>query len=88
MTNIAYLLVMIIDLTSETWQELANGAPDHHSVLYRSGIYAVLAEISHTSHLGLGGPCWGGAVAELPEESEESSDESEDEPDMEQSDEE
>ena len=36
--------------------ELANGAPGHHAVLYRSGICAVLAEISHTnvgtSHLG------------------------------------
>ena len=53
MTNIAHLLVMAIDLTSETWYELANGAPDHRTVLYRSGIHAVLAEISHTCHLGL-----------------------------------
>ena len=56
LTNIAHLLVMTIDLTSETWCELANSAPGHHAVLYRSGICAVLAEISHTnvgtSHLG------------------------------------
>ena len=47
------LLVMTIDLTSETWYELANGAPGHHTVLYRSGIHAVLAEISHMRHFGL-----------------------------------
>ena len=58
MTNIAYLLVMTIDLTSETWYELANGAPGHHTVLYRTGIHAVLAEISHMSHLGPGRPWW------------------------------
>ena len=58
MTNIAHLLVMTIDLTSETWYELDNSAPDHHAVLYNSGIHAVLAEISHTSHLGPGRPCW------------------------------
>ena len=58
MTNIAYLLVMTIDLTSESWYELANGAPGHHTVLYRTGIHAVLAEISHMSHLGPGRPCW------------------------------
>ena len=52
MTNIAHLLVMTIDLTSETWYELANGAPGHHTVLYRTGIHAVLAEVSHMSHLG------------------------------------
>ena len=53
MTNIAHLLVMTVDLTSETWYELANGAPGHHTVLYRSGIHAVLAEISHMRHFGL-----------------------------------
>ena len=58
MTNIAHLLVMTIDLTSETWYELANGAPGHHTVLYRSGFRAALAEISHMSHLGPGRPCW------------------------------
>ena len=58
MTNIAYLLVMTIDLTSESWYELANGALGHHTVLYRSGFHAVLAEISHMSHLGPGRPCW------------------------------
>ena len=52
LTNIAHLLVVTIDLTSETWYELANSAPGHHTVLCRSGICAVLAEISHTSHLG------------------------------------
>ena len=58
MTNIAHLLVMTVDLTSETWYELANGAPGHHTALYRSGFHAVLAEISHMSHLGPGRPCW------------------------------
>ena len=53
MTNIAHVLVMTIDLTSETWYELVNGAPGHHSVLYRSVIHAVLAEISHMRHFGL-----------------------------------
>ena len=53
MMNIAYLLVTTIDLTSETWYELANGAPGHHTVLYRTGIHAVLAEISHMWHFGL-----------------------------------
>ena len=53
MMNIAHLLVMTIDLASETWNELANGAPCHHTVLYRSGIHAVLAEISHMQHFGL-----------------------------------
>ena len=55
MTNIAYLLVMTIDLTSETWYKLANGAPGHHTVLYRTGIHAVLAEISHMRHFGVPG---------------------------------
>ena len=53
MMNIAYLLVTTINLTSETWYELANGAPGHHTVLYRTGIHAVLAEISHMWHFGL-----------------------------------
>ena len=53
MTNIAHLLVVTIDLTSETWFELANDAPGHRTVLYRSGIHAVLAEISHMQHFGL-----------------------------------
>ena len=53
MTNIAHLLVVTIDLTSETWYELANGAPGRHTVLYRSGFHAVLAEISHMRHFGL-----------------------------------
>ena len=53
MMNIADLLDMTIDLTSETWYELANGAPGHRTVLYRSGIHAVLAEISHMRHFGL-----------------------------------
>ena len=47
MMDMAHLLVMTIDLTSETWYERAISAPGHHSVLYRSGIHAVLAEISH-----------------------------------------
>ena len=60
MMNIADLLDMTIDLTSETWYELANGAPGHHTVLYRTGIHAVLAEISHMSHLG---PAWAPLLA-------------------------
>ena len=61
MMNIAHLLVMMIDLTSETWYELVNGAPGHHTVLYRSEIHADLAEISHMRHFGLVaslGPIW------------------------------
>ena len=53
MMDMAHLLVMTIDLTSETWYERAISAPGHHSVLYRSGIHAVLAEISHMQHFGL-----------------------------------
>ena len=53
MTNIAHLLVVTIDLTSETWYELANGAPGHHSVLNRTGIHVGHAEISHMQHFGL-----------------------------------
>ena len=57
MTNIAYLLVMTIDLTSETWYKLANGAPGRHTVLYRSGIHAVLAaDIAHAAFWPCGVP--------------------------------
>ena len=56
--NTANALVMTIDLTSDTWYELVNGAPSHHPVPYRSGIHVALAEISHMSHLGPGRPCW------------------------------
>ena len=51
--SMAQLLVMMVELTSETWYELANGAPGRHTVLYRSGIHAALAEISHMRHFGL-----------------------------------
>ena len=44
--DIAYLVAIMADLTSETWYELANDAPGHHAVLYRTGIHAILAEIS------------------------------------------
>ena len=59
MTNIAHLLVVTIDLTSETWYELANGAPGHYSVLYRTGIHAGLARrFRICGILALGRP-WG-----------------------------
>ena len=46
MMNIAYLVAIMADLTSETWYELANDAPGHHAVLYRTGIHAILTEVS------------------------------------------
>ena len=46
MMDIAYLVAIMADLTSETWYELANDAYGHHAVLYRTGIHAILAEIS------------------------------------------
>ena len=52
--NVAYLVVIMADLTSETWYELANDAPGHHAVLYRTGIHAVLTEISKKCYLGSG----------------------------------
>ena len=53
MMNIAYLVVIMADSTSETWYELANDAPGHHAVLYRTGIHAILAEISKKMLFGL-----------------------------------
>ena len=52
MMNIAHLVVMMVDSTSETWYELVNDASGERAVLYRSRIHASLAEISHMRHLG------------------------------------
>ena len=52
--NIAHLVVMMADCTSETWCSLANDASSRPTVLYRPEIYAVLAEISNMCHFG---PC-------------------------------
>ena len=54
MMNIAYLVVIMADLTSVTWHELANDAPGHHAVLYRTEIRAILTEISKKCYLGSG----------------------------------
>ena len=42
MTNMAHLLAMMVEFTSETWHVLVNDAPGGRVVLYRSGIHAVL----------------------------------------------
>ena len=52
--NIAHLVVMMADCTSETWYSLANDASSRPTVLYRPEIYAVLAEIPHMCHFA---PC-------------------------------
>ena len=52
MMNIAHLIVMMADSTSETWYELVNDAPGGRAVIYRSRIHVVLAEISHMRHFG------------------------------------
>ena len=52
MMNIAHLVVMMVDSTSETWYELVNDALGEYGVLYRSKIHAALGEISHMRHLG------------------------------------
>ena len=52
MMNIAHLVVMMADSTSETWCELANDASSLHPVLYRSEIDVALAEMSHMWYLG------------------------------------
>ena len=54
MMNIAYLVVIMVDLTSETWCQLINDGPGHHAVLYRTGIHAILTEISKKCYLGSG----------------------------------
>ena len=54
MMDIAYLVAIMADLTSETWYELANDAYGHDAVLYRTGIHAILAEISKMCYLGSG----------------------------------
>ena len=54
MMDIAYLVAIMADLTSETWYQLANDAPGHHAVLYRTGIHAILTEISKKCYLGSG----------------------------------
>ena len=52
MMNIAHLVVMMVDSTSETWYELVNEIPGEYGVIYRSRIHVFLAEISHMRHLG------------------------------------
>ena len=52
MMNIAHLVVMMVDSTSETWYELVNEAPGEYGVIYRSRIHVFLAEISHMRHFG------------------------------------
>ena len=52
MMNIAHLVVMMADSTSETWCELANDAPEGRAVIYRSRFHAVLAKISQIRHFG------------------------------------
>ena len=47
MMNIAHLIVMMADSTSETWHELVNDASGDLGVICRSKIHVVLAEISH-----------------------------------------
>ena len=49
--NIATLLVMNVEFTSETKCELANDASGDGSELYRSEIHSVLPEILHMCHL-------------------------------------
>ena len=54
--NIAHLLVKTIDLTSETWYELANAwCPwPSYGALQNRKTNAALADISHMRHFGLG----------------------------------
>ena len=49
--NMATLLVMNVEFTSETKCELANDASGDGSELYRSEIHSVLPEILHMCHL-------------------------------------
>ena len=58
MMNIAHLIAMMADSTSETWYELVNDARGGRAVIYRSIIHVVLAEISHMRHFGPLAP-WG-----------------------------
>ena len=46
MGNIACLVVIMADSTSETWCQLTNDTHGHHTVLNRTEIHAILAEIS------------------------------------------
>ena len=52
MKEIAPLVVMNIDSTSETWSRLVNDTSGHPTVLYRSEFHAALTEISRTCHMG------------------------------------
>ena len=52
--NIAHLIAMMADSTSETWRDLANDASGERAVLYRSRIHVNLAQISNMWHFG---PC-------------------------------
>ena len=53
--DIAFLVAIMADLTSETWYELANDAPGHHAVLYRTGIHAILYQKNAILALGVFG---------------------------------
>ena len=52
--NIAYLVVIMADSTSETWCWLANDDSSHHAVPYRKEIHVILTEISKKCYLGSG----------------------------------
>ena len=42
MMNMAHLLTMMVELTSETWYELVNDASGDRVVLFRPGVHADL----------------------------------------------
>ena len=50
--NIAHLVVMMVDSTSETWYRLVDDTSGGRAVIYRSRIHVFLAEISHMRHFG------------------------------------
>ena len=52
--SMVYLVVNIIEMSSETWYTIVNHHSGNHMMLYRSRIDANLIQISHTCHLGLG----------------------------------
>ena len=51
MMNIAHLVAITADSTSETWYQIGHDPSGHHAVLYRTGIHVILAEISLMCHL-------------------------------------
>ena len=66
MVNIAYLVVIMADSTSETWCQLTNDTHGHHTVLNRTEIHAILAEISKMSENVISGlwAIWGAHALE------------------------